>query len=456
MWQLSVADGTPRFHPHTKVNGAFALMESKDISSFTSVQELLTGAHNFTVTFEGSIIITLLDGVEIDRRTDTSFTEGYVGFRQSIAGEGPENATIRSITLTTVTGDVLLDTDFSDGLNPFTIGTVTDDGLKLVAPAEGILPAAAAESLLRKEFSVSKTVTAARIYASARGVYELSLNGKRVGDQQLAPGWTNYNERIDFQTYDVTDLVQSGDNALGAMLGDGWYAGTISSFGTGHWGTRTSLLARMRIDYSDGSHDWVNTDSSWKTTADPLVESDMIMGERYDARRVSAGWQEAAFDAADWSPVGVGAGDGDAAATAILEPQTDEPVRVSEERTPISRIEITPGTWIYDLGQNMVGVARLDLTGLEGSTATIRYGEMLNPDGTLYTANLRSAKATDYYPFAETGIETYTPKFTFHGFRYLEITGVSEPATVEQVTGLVWGSDLATTGTLETSSAMLN
>jgi len=464
MWQLSVSDGTPRFRPHVKVNGGYSLLESKDISSFITKEALATGTHEFTVTLDGSTITTFLDGVQIDRRTNTQHSEGYVGFRQSVATEGPEESTIHSIKVVSPESGVLLDTDFSDGTNPFGAGTITPTGLKLGAPTETIVRTQPAEPILRKDFDVAaqKTVTSARVYASARGVYELSLNGQKVGDQELAPGWTNYSKRIAYQTYDVTDLVTGGANTFGAMLGDGWYAGHVASFGTGLWGTTTSVIAQLRIDYSDGTSDVVATDDSWKASFGPLVESDIIMGERYDARRAQSGWQSPGYDAATWSPVAVQDA-ADSAATRLLEPATDQPVRVTEKRTPISVRESAPGTWIYDLGQNMVGVAELTLAGAAGQTATIRYGEMLNPDGTLYTANLRSAKVTDYYTFAgntaDPGAvvsETYTPTFTFHGFRYLEITGVGTAPTADEVTGLVWGSDLATTGSLETSSAMLN
>ncbi|GAA3891778.1 hypothetical protein GCM10022381_37030 [Leifsonia kafniensis] len=453
MWQLSVADGKPRFRPHKKINGGFSLLENKDLSSFISLDALKTGTHNFSVTFSGSTIISKLDGVEIDRRTDTSLTQGYIGFRQSTAIEGPENATIHKVNVTSSTGEVLLDTDFSNGLNPFTGGTVTGRGLELKSPTEAILKTVNPEPLLRKEFSVDKTVTSARIYASARGAYELSLNGERVSDELMAPGWTDYNKRIKFQTYDVTDMVNSGEeNVFGAMLADGWYSGHIASFGQNKYGTSTSLIAQLRLDYSDGSHEWIETDNSWKAETGPLVESDMIMGETYDAGLARDGWNDTGFDASTWTPAVVAG----TSATNLLEPQTDQPVRVTEERTPISVTESAPNTWIYDMGQNMVGVAELQLDGVADSTATIRYGEMLNPDGTLYTANLRSAKATDHYTFATTGTETYTPKFTFHGFRYLEITGVSTPPTVDQVTGHVWGSDLPVTGSLTSSSDMLN
>ncbi|MDQ1605946.1 MAG: alpha-L-rhamnosidase, partial [Microbacteriaceae bacterium] len=296
-------------------------------------------------------------------------------------------------------------------------------------------------------------VTSARVYASALGVYELNINGTKVGDQSLAPGWTDYTKRISYQTYDVTKLVQNGGNTIAAMVANGWYSGNIASFGPNHYGTTPALLAQLRIDYSDGTHQWVTTDGSWKSTKGPLVSSDIIDGENYDARQLPAGWNTPTGSTASWTPVAVGSD----AATALLEPQSDEPVRVTEKRpATLLANQPTSGAWLYDMKQNMVGVVSLKLTGVAGETVRIRYGEMLNKDGTLYTANLRSAKATDYYTFATTGTETYVPKFTYHGFRYVEITGLVTAPPASNLTGLVLGSDLQTTGTLTTSNSMLN
>ena len=459
MFQVNIEGDKPLFRPHKKINGGWALLQKVDISSSFTKEQLATGAHTIAVTFNGTQMTTTLDGIQIDQRTDSSIAAGYVGVRQGIAvdKDNPgqqinEAATMHWIKVTSSNNDVLLDTHFANGANPFSGGTVTADGLKLVAPDEIIYRAEQSKPVFRKDFNVTKTVTSARVYAAARGVYELSLNGEKVGNMELAPGWTDYNKRIDYQTYDVTKQVKSGANAFGAMVADGWYSGTIANFGNNKYGNRDSLIAQLRIDYSDGTHEWVNTDSSWKTTTGPYTYTDLIHGESYDARLELPDWQKATFSTATWDSVGIVA----APTSGVLEPQSDEPVRVTERRTPISVKESAPNTWIYDMGQNMVGVAEMDLTGTAGSTATIRYGEMLNPDGTLYTANLRSAKATDHYTFGATGTATYTPKFTFHGFRYLEVTGVTTPPTASQVTGLVWGSDLTSIGHLSTSSSMLN
>jgi alpha-L-rhamnosidase len=455
MWQLSVADGTPRLRPHRKTNGGFALLENKDISQFVSVAELLDGEHTMAVTFDGSTITTRLDGEVIDTRTDASHPRGYVGFRSVNATEGVEASTVHRVEVTAENGDTLLDTSFANGENPFSGGTLVAGGLEVKGNQEilwrspdGNMP------LLRTEFATAagKTVTRARVYATARGIYELNLNGEKVGDQHLAPGWTDYLDRFQSQTYDVTDLVASGENSFGAEIGSGWWAGRVAHLGTGNYGTETSVLARLRVDYSDGTSQWVDTDdATWTAATGPYTLADLIDGESYDARLARTGWDEVGYDDSAWTPA-----TRRTAPTAPVVPQPDEPVRTTQELATVARTEPASGRWTYDLGQNMVGVARIQLTGEAGRTVTIRYGEELNPDGTLYTANMRSAKVTDRYTFATTGTVTYEPKFTQHGFRYLEITGASTPPAATDVTGVVWGSDLADTGELETSDPMLN
>jgi hypothetical protein len=217
------------------------------------------------------------------------------------------------------------------------------------------------------------------------------------------------------------------------------------------YGDQLALVARLRVEYTDGTSEWIDTDGTWKSHYGPYVFTDNIDGQTYDARAEQTGWELPAFDDAGWGDVVVGESDTD-----LLVPQPDEPVRVTEELDTVERTEPTPNTFIYDLGQNMVGGARMELTGTAGQTVTIRYGEMLNPDGTLYTANLRAAKVTDRYTFATTGTATYEPKFTQHGFRYVEVVGASTPPAASDVTGVVWGSDLAPTGKLTTSNPMLN
>ncbi|TPW77627.1 alpha-L-rhamnosidase [Schumannella soli] len=458
LWQLSVADGTPQFRPHVKKDGSIQLIESKDISDVISADALRTGTHTLSIRTQGTTITTLLDGTQIDQRDDATFDRGYVGFRTSQATEGTETTTIHRVKVTAADGATLLDTDFhgtgADGGNPFTGGTVVDDGLRIEGNAETIWRSPDGDlPLLRTNFSTrgGETPVRARLYATARGVYQLRLNGADVGDQRLAPGFTDYESRIQHQTYDVTKLVRAGRNALGAELGSGWYAGKVGMWGPGVFGTDPSVLTRLRLDYADGSSQWVDSTDTWTTARGPWTFADNIDGESYDARKEQKNWDRAGFDASGWTAATV-----HDSATQLVVPQPDEPVRETGAQPTVARTQPTKGTYIYDVGQNMVGVAKMRLKGTAGSTVTIRYGEMLNPDGTLYTANLRAAKVTDHYTFAADGAVEYEPRFTQHGFRYIEITGAASAPTPADVTGIVWGSDLPDTGTLTTSSPMLN
>lgn len=456
MWQISTADGSgvPKFRPHKRVDNSYSLLDNKPITGITSAQ-LLEGTHRLSITVDGDQITTLLDGSQIDQRTDASFAKGFIGFRQDFANDVDETADIKAVKVTSKGGDVLLDTDFSTD-NPFNGGTVTDQGLRVGGRKDVLLRTADSNKpLLRTEFTTEpgKTIKSARVYASAHGVYEMQLNGETVGDQHLAPGWTDYTKRIQAQTYDVTDQVNNGVNAFGAEVGDGWWAGKVGMWGPGMYSSTLGLIAQLRVDYTDGTSQVVKTDDSWKTHSGPYAAADNIDGETYDARAEQPGWDMPHFTDTGWSPVTIGTSD-----TAKLEPQTDEPVRVTGERPALERTA-SPGVtngFIYDLGQNMVGVARMRIQGVAGQTVKIRYAEELYDDGRFYVGNLRAAKVTDYYTFKTTGTVVYTPKFTQHGFRYIEISGASVAPNLDDVTGVVWGSDLAATGDLKTSDTMLN
>jgi alpha-L-rhamnosidase len=455
LWQLSVADGTgaPKLRVHRLVDGVYELVEIVDVSAVISEAELLTGRHHLAISVVGETIATAIDGTEADRRTMADFAAGTFGYRVNTAGGAPEQAVVHRATVTGADGTTLADVDFADGRNPFSGGTLGPDGLELTTPVEAYYSANESLPLYRTEFMIpeGKEIAGARAYGAARGLYELRLNGAKVGDQELAPGWTDYRTTIQHQTYDVTDRLRRGANAFGIVLAPGWYAGRVGFYPSpGLYGQTPSVVAQLRIDYTDGTHQWVRSDGSWTSAPGPFVDADLQNGETYDARLAPPGWAEPGFDDAEWA-----AAEPTDSATNLLVPQPDEPIRVTGELAARERTEPTPGTFVYDLGQNMVGVTRLRLTGKAGQTAVIRHGEVLNPDGTLYTDNLRAARATDRYTFAADGTVTYEPTFTQHGFRYVEITGVAAPEAAD-VRGVVWGSDLRTTGTLRTSSPMLN
>jgi len=304
---------------------------------------------------------------------------------------------------------------------------------------------------LRKAFS-SGDIAAARLYVTAKGLYEVQINGRRVSEDLFNPGWTDYNKRIQYRVYDVTDLLKSGDNVIGAILGDGWYAGHVHR-GVRCYGEYPQLLVQLEITAPDGTVQTILTDETWQAATGPILSSDMFMGEHYNARVEMPGWSAPQFDAAAWKPVDVVNPLGDAALVASPGPA----VHRMDTVRPIAVTEPTPGVHIFDMGQNMVGWMRFTVTGPSGATVTLRHAEMLNPDGTLYTENLRTAKQTNTYTLKGGGPETHEPRFTFQGFRYVEVTGwpAGKPC-LDDFTGIVLYSDMPTTGSFECSNAEVN
>jgi alpha-L-rhamnosidase len=316
--------------------------------------------------------------------------------------------------------------------------------------ANGLAPS----PYLRKGFLLDGPVRRARLYATARGVYETFINGTRVGKDVLAPGWTDYDRRIQYQTYDVTPLLAEGQNALGAVLGDGWYAGFFG-FDPKHrgalYGSRPQFLAQLHVEYEDGTRDSIATDLSWRCSTGPILFSDLLMGESYDARKEMPGWSEPGFDGPGW----YGADAEELGAVALVA-QPDEGVRVTEELEAKSVTEPESGRYVFDLGKNMVGWVCLKVEGETGTEITLRHAEALNPDGTIYTTNLRSARATDRYVLKGGGEEVYEPRFTFHGFRFVEVTGYPGEPPLGAVTGRVAHSATPPTGSFECSNGMVN
>jgi len=395
---------------------------------------------------------------------------------------------------------------------------------------------------VRRTFTIAKPVQSATIFATARGLYELHLNGAKVGNAVLAPGWTDYHKHIEYQAYDVTSALHPGANTVGAIIGDGWYSGYVGfSRRRNLYGSRPALRLQMEINYTDGTHQRVVSDGTWTGRTGPIVYSDLLQGESYDARAELTGWDRPGSAAAGWQPVStaqaalpsaqvsvkaalvakvqnnalsVVAGNdlaGDPAyntvknlcvsytlsgvphTQAVSEAQTltipgpgeasgrlvirsavygdlsavTGPVTLMATVGPAVRVtqllparkitQPTPGTYLFDLGQNMVGWARLKVRGAAGTRVRLRFGEVLNPDGTLYTANLRSAHATDTYTCRGGGTaETFEPHFTFHGFRYVEVTGYPGTPDLSAITGCVVGSDTPPAGTFSCSSPLVN
>lgn len=310
--------------------------------------------------------------------------------------------------------------------------------------------------LLRREFLVEKPVRKASVFATALGVCEVRVNGNKAGDCHLLPGWTDYRKRLYFHELDITDQLIPGRNALGAMLAPGWFAGFYGPFNDkGYYGHDAWFSAEVHIEYADGSRNVFYTGEDWRGAEGPMTKSDLLMGETYDARREIPGWDQPGFDDSQWSHALTLRADEEQLPESV-EPFPGTPVRTLTELPAQSVTLLEPGRAVYDLGQNMVGVARLTLRVPAGTTLTLRHGEMLNEDGSVYTENLRSARAIDRYTARGGNSETWQPRFTFHGFRYVEIDGLpGDPEDVE-VTGQVWMSDLRETASFECSNANVN
>jgi alpha-L-rhamnosidase len=320
-----------------------------------------------------------------------------------------------------------------------------------LGPDPGPLPAQA--SLFRREFVIARKVTAARFYITALGSSRAFVNGRRVGDDVLTPEYTDYKKRVTYQDYDVTGDLRAGKNVLGVVLGYGWFGSGNSWLGVpfAFLPPPTRLLAQLRVDYADGTHDVIASDGEWKTAPAPILHSEIYAGEIYDARLEQPGWDKTGFDDSSWQRSKLAD-----APPVTISAEVTEPVRVVETLQPKS---ITPGpngTYVFDMGQNMVGWVRLKVAGPAGTKVRLRFAEILNPDGTLYVQNLRNANQTDAFYLRGAGEEVFEPHFTFHGFRYVEVSGYPGVPTLGAAEGRVVSSVQRMTGKLTTSSDLVN
>jgi len=307
-------------------------------------------------------------------------------------------------------------------------------------------------SYFRKSFSLGQPVQSAHLHVTALGLYECKINGMLVGDHVCAPGWTEYSKRVHYQSYEITSLLKSGENALGAMLAEGWYCGYVGYRGARNlYGATPLLLARLEVNFTDGSTLNIVSDGSWKAGTGPILEADLQMGETYDARLALPRWSQPGFDDALLRNALV------AVAPAIeLSPSDAPPMRRMQELKPVSVSQSPKGdSQIYDLGQNFTGRVRIAVQGRPGDKVTLTHAEVLNPDGSLYTENLRQARSVDTYICAGGGREEWEPRFTFHGFRYVEISGLPLHGILE-VTGIVIHSDTPLIGAFSCSNPLIN
>lgn len=305
--------------------------------------------------------------------------------------------------------------------------------------------------LLRKEFDISKSNLNAKLYVTAMGIYEVYINGHRVGNDYFTPGWTDYRKRIYYNTYDVSDLLVEGKNTISAILADGWYAGNIANRGQYYYGNQLRLKAQLTIEYKNHSFDTLITDETWKASYGPFLEADMQGGETFDARMVPTGWQLNGFDDHHWKNVVLSD-----TQLAVLQSYPGMTVQKIQELKPIEIKSTASGSYMVNMGQNFAGWVRIIAQGNAGDSIVMRFGEKLNDDGSLHTRNLRTARCTDTYVLKGIDAETWEPRFTYHGFQYVEINGYPGTLTPDKITGIVLHSNVPVTGQFQCSNQLIN
>lgn len=307
--------------------------------------------------------------------------------------------------------------------------------------------------LMRKQFAVNKKIRSAVAYITAHGMYEANINGKRVGDAYLTPGWTSYKNRLQYQTYDVTDMLKEGQNAIGVMLGNGWYRGIIGySNRKNVYGSDIALLMQVEITYEDGTTGIISSDESWKSSTGEVLYSEIYNGETIDHNKDQPGWTQTGFDDSKWSSVRVQGWPKN-----ILIATYNEMVKKHETFKPVRIFKTPKNEQVIDFGQNLVGWVVLKVKGKAGDKITVSHAEVLDKLGNFYTENLRAAKAQDTYILKGGEEEIFEPHFTFHGFQFIRIEGYpGDVIKPEDVTAVALYSDMKPTGTFVTSNPMIN
>lgn len=385
--------------------------------------------------------------VDVTDRVRQAVADGRLRIEatNTMAGSDPAYGVVKSFTINYRIGDLshrvaVRENETVDLLT----GTVADgDGIYV-------------PEYFRREFTVGEGVSYARLYVTARGLFEAHLNGAKIGRDTMTPGWSPYHRRIETLTYDVTQNLKPGENVLGIVIGEGWFAGRMMGQKNGYPKRIPAALLQLEVIYRDGNSLTIVSDGSWKGTRNgPLRYSNIYHGETYDAHFEMPGWDCPGFDGHSWLPVCTEPLD----SQINLEPKRHHPVRVTRELSPIAITEPIPGHFVFDLGQNMVGKARIRMPVKANKTVTLRFAEMLEKNGVLYTANYRGAKSTDSYTAAQDGMVTWEPAFTFHGFRFVELSGLSPDAPrpdLSWVTGRVMHSDFRQVGVFASSDVKLN
>lgn len=445
MWQFNNALGPDLLlRPHVQKNGQWSMLPAVSLRKVIPAGEDAK-PHRIEIEVRGTAIRTRVDGKLADEREDATFASGTVGFR----ADSKELSAVDALTVTDAAGKLLLQEDFNGNATAFPKAKVEKGQLMLSGATLLHRPPLAKDCpRLRKTFTVDKPVVRATASVCGLGFYELYLNGAKADGRVLAPPNTPYAQRLLFDTMDVTPLVQPGTNTLGLWLAPG-YSDDYSQWGW-KWEEPKRALLQLDLVYADGSTATVGTDGSWLTGPSPLSFASLYDGEVFDATRETPGWCTAAFAADGWRAARVL----EAPAGRLL-PNIMPPVRVTQTLRPVSVAEPKPGVFVFDLGQNFAGWVRLRASGPRGTRIVLRHSERLGEGGLLDTFTNRRAKATDTFVLAGGGPECYEPRFTYHGFRFVEVTGYPGRPTLDDLTGCAVHADVQPAGTFTCSDPLL-
>ncbi|WUP95344.1 glycoside hydrolase family 78 protein [Streptomyces sp. NBC_00252] len=452
MWQINAAQtaGKVLLRPHVQSGGRFTNLGEVDLSPVVTTANA-NAPHHLTIRAEASRITTSIDGTQVDTRTDTTLTAGTLGFRSSVTNGVSEDALYDNIAVHSLGGAALFSDDFSTSPDPLFPDTAISDGRLEPRGDPTLLDAEPDAPMLRRAFSLDgKKVATARAYVFGLGFYELHLNGAKVGDQVLAPASTPYDKRDLYTTYDVTDDLRGGANTVGLWLGNG-YDERFSPYGF-RWTGPQQAVVLLDVTYTDGHRQTITTDNKWSWSTGPITSNGIYAGETYNAELEKPGWDTPGFDATSWQPVRTVQ-----APTGTLTAATAPPIRVTDTLAPVRLTQPKPGVYVYDFGQNIAGWERLRVKGAAGTTVRMRTAEEIGDDGMLDTTTNRSAAATDTFTLAGARTtETYEPRFTYHGFRYVEVTGYPGTPTAKSLDARVVHTDVTSTGTFSSSDPLLD
>jgi hypothetical protein len=451
MWQVNTVTtpGKVTLRPHVRAGGVFTTLGEVDLSQVIAPADAAK-PHHMKIRADGATITTWIDGQQVDSRTDTTHTTGTLGFRTSTSGSVAEDARYDNVVVRGLDGTALFSDDFSTSPDPHFPDTAIDDGQLAPKGDPTLLSGEPDAPMLRHTFTLDKPVARARAYVYGLGFYEMRLNGEKAGDRVLTPASTPYDQRALYTTYDITGSLRRGSNAVGIWLGNG-YGEKFSPYGFRWLGPKQAAML-IEVTYTDGSHRNITTDGTWTWSTGAITANDLYDGESYDARLEQYNWDRTGFDDSAWKPVRTVA-----APAGKLVADTMPPMRVTDTLRAVKVTEPRPGVRVYDFGQNIAGWPRLRVKGPEGTSVRMRTAEELGQDGMLDTATNRDAASTDTYTLAGTGAtETYEPRFVYHGFRYVEVSGYPAGPAAGMLDARVVHADVASTGDFSSSDPLLN